>query len=238
MRGAGLNRAAVADHGFDRVRALGARELLALGLLSVHDRHRHLGLGEVLVDGEHLARFFLRLFRRLVGGMSFLPEELRRAQEQTRDLLPSDDVRPLVDQDGQIAPRLHPLGVHGPDDGLGGRTDDEPLLEVFVAAASDPGDLRRKALDVLALLHQQAFGNEQRKIRVDVTGFLEPAVERLLYQLPDGVAVRTNHHTALHGRVVGELGFANDVEVPAAEVLGLRRDLGWEIWNVGGGHQL
>ena len=104
---------------------------------------------------------------------------------------------------------------------------------VFVAALRHPRDLRREALDVLALLHQQAFRDEQREVRVDVTGRLEPAVERLLHQLPDGVAVRTDHHAALDGRVVGELGAADDVDIPAAEVLGLRRDLGWEIGNVG-----
>ena len=90
----------------------------------------------------------------------------------------------------------------------------------------DPGDLRREALDVLGLLHQQALGNEQREVRVDVPGRLEPRVERLLDQLPDGVAVRTDDHAALDRRVVGQLGAADDVEIPAREVLGLRRDLG------------
>ena len=31
-----------------------------------------------------------------------------------------------------------------------------------------PGDLRREALDVLLLLHQEALGNEQREVRVHV----------------------------------------------------------------------
>ena len=109
-----------------------------------------------------------------------------------------------------------------------GRPDDELLLELLVAAVRDPGDLRREPLDVLGLAHQQALGNEQRKVRVDVAGRLEPAVERLLDQLPDGVAVRPDHHAALDGRVVGQLRAPDDVEVPAREVLRLRRDLGDE----------
>ena len=150
VRRAGLQRTTVAHQRFDRIRPLGAGKLLALGLLAVDHRHRELGLGEVLVDAEHLPRFFLGLFRRLVRGVPFLPEELGRAQEQPRHLLPANDVRPLVDQDRQIAPRLHPLRVHRPDDRLRGRTHDEPLLEHFVAALRHPRHLRRKAFDVLA----------------------------------------------------------------------------------------
>ena len=153
----------------------------------------------------------------LVRRVPFLPEELRRAQERPRHLLPADDVRPLVDEDRQIAPRLNPLRVHRADDRFRRRPDDERLLELLVAAVRDPGDLRREAFDVLRLLHQQALGNEQREVRVDVAGRLEPRVERLLDQLPDRVAVRPDDHAALDRRVVGQLRAADDVEVPAAE---------------------
>jgi hypothetical protein len=151
----------------------GAGELLALALLAVDHRHRELGLGELLVEREHLQRLLLGLLLRLVRGVPLLPEELGRAQEQPRHLLPADDVRPLVDQDRQVAPRLHPLGVHRADDRLGRRPDDEPLLELLVAAVRHPGHLRREALDVLGLLHQQALGDEQREVGVDVAGGLE-----------------------------------------------------------------
>ena len=55
---------------------------------------------------------------------------------------------------------------------------------------------------------------------------LKRVVELPLDLLPDGVAVRADDHAALHGRVVGQLGLADDVEIPAGEVLGLGRDLG------------
>ena len=42
----------------------------------------------------------------------------------------------------------------------------------------DPRHLRREALDVLRLLHQQALGDEQREVRVHVAGRLEAIVER------------------------------------------------------------
>ena len=101
-----------------------------------------------------------------------------------------------------------------------------------VAALRHPRHLRGEAFDVLGFLHQQALGNEEREVGVDVAGRLEAAVEPLLHQLPDRVAVRPDHHAPLDRRVVGQLGAADDVDVPAAEVLGLRRDLGWKIGNV------
>ncbi len=90
-----------------------------------------------------------------------------------------------------------------------------------------------KPSHVLGLLHQQAFRDEQRKVGVDVAGGLEPAIEPLLHQLPDRVAVRADDHAALHGRIVGQLGAADDVDVPAPEVLGLRGDFGREVGEIG-----
>ena len=62
--------------------------------------------------------------------MALLPEELGGAQEQPRAHLPADDVGPLVDQDRQIAIRLHPLGVHGADDRFAGGPHDQRLFQL------------------------------------------------------------------------------------------------------------
>ena len=93
--------------------------------------------------------------------------------------------------------------------------DDQPLFEVLGAALGHPGHLRREALDVLGLLQQQALGNQQREVGVDVAGRLDPVVELPLDQLPDGVAVRPDDHEALDRRIVGQLGLADDVQIPA-----------------------
>ena len=57
---------------------------------------------------------------------------------------------------------------------------------------------------------------------------LKRAVERLLDQLPDRVAVRPDDHAALDGRVVGQLRAADDVEIPAGKVLRAGSDFGDE----------
>src|SRR5580765_4973081 len=97
----------------------------------------------------------------------------------------------------------------------------------------DVGDLRREALDVLRLLVEQALGDEQRKVGVDVSGPLELGVERLLNQLPDRVALWPDDHTAFDRRVVGELRAANDIEVPLREVLRAGGDFGDERFFLG-----
>ena len=158
--------------------------------------------------------------------MPFLPEELCRAQERPRHFLPADDIGPLIDQDGKVAPGLDPLRVERADDRFRRRAHDERLGELLIAAARDPGHLRRKSLDVLLLFHQQAGRDEQREVSVDVARRLEAAIEPLLNQLPDGVAVRPDGHAALDLGVVRQLRPPDDIEIPAGEVLRLRRDLG------------
>ncbi len=79
-----------------------------------------------------------------------------------------------------------------------------------------------------ASLLQKALGNEQREIRVHVPGRLDAAVERLLNQLPDRIAVRPDDHATLDRRVVGELRALDDVQVPTREVFRAGRDFGDE----------
>ena len=159
-------------------------------------------------------------------GVPFLPEEFGRPEKRPRDLLPPDDVRPLIDQDGQVAPRLNPLRVQRADDHFGRRPDDERLGKLFIAAARHPRDLRRKAFDVFLLFHQQAGRDEEREVRVDVAGGLDPAIERLLDQFPDGIAVRPDRHAALDLGVIRQLCPADDIEIPLREVFRLGRDFG------------
>ena len=232
VRRAGLQRAAIAHERLDGIGARRAGKLLARALLPVEHGHREHLFRERLVDAEHPQRLFVRFGFGLVRGVALLPEEFGRAQERPRHLLPSDDVRPLVDEDRQIAPGLDPLRVHRADDGFRGRTDDQLLLELFRASFRHPGHLRREAFDMLGLAHDQALGNEQREVRVDVPGLLEAPIEILLNQLPDGVAVRTDDHAALDRRVVGQLRAPDDVQIPAGEILGLTGDLGDEIFRL------
>ena len=239
MRRARLQRAAVAHQRLNRVRAKRAGELLALALAALDDRHRHLGFEHVLVEMQDLDRLVLGFRLGLVRRVPFLPQKLRRPQERPRHFLPADDVRPLVDQDRQVAPRLDPLGVHRADDRFRCRTDDELLLELLAARMRHVGHLRRESFDVLGFFVEQAFRNEQREIGVDVAGRLDLAIEGLLNELPDRVAIGPDYHAALHRRIVGQLRAADHVEVPAREVLRTGRDFGDERFGfVGLGHHI
>ena len=65
-------------------------------------------------------------------GVPFLPEKLRRPQEHPRPQLPAHDIRPLVQQEGEVAIGRDPLRHHLADDRLRRRPDDErfwPLYE-------------------------------------------------------------------------------------------------------------
>ncbi len=146
--------------------------------------------------------------------MAFLPEELGRAQEEPRAHFPTDDIGPLVDEDGQVAMALDPLAIHVPDDGLAGGAKDEWLFELLAAGMRDDGQLGGKSLDMLGLFFHEALGDEHGEVGVHVAGFLEALVEAVAHVLPKAVAVGADDHGSLHRRVVGQLGLQDDVRVP------------------------
>jgi hypothetical protein len=104
-----------------------------------------------------------------------------------------------------------------------GRTD-QRLLELLAAGVGDDRELGREALDVLGLALQVRHRDEQREVRVDVPGVLEPLVELAWSSSQIRVAVRPDDHRALGGPAVGQLGLEDDLVVPGGHVLAEGRD--------------
>jgi hypothetical protein len=224
VAGAHLERLSVTHHALEGVRGVGAGEPLPFGLAADQHGEGHDLAGEVLVDLVQDAKGVgPGVVLGGVGGVAFLPEELSRAQEDTGPQLPAHDVGPLVDQEGQVAMALHPLGEEGVDDRLAGGPHDDGLRQLLAARVGDHGQLGAEALDVLGLPAQVRLGDEQREVGVLGAGILDPAVELRLHALPDGVAVGPDHHGAPDGTVVGHLRLVHHVLVPLGKVLGLRR---------------
>ena len=150
--------------------------------------------------------------------VTFLPQEFGRAQERPRAKFPADHVRPLVHEHGQVAIALDQVAVDGADHRLGGGPDREALGELVGAAVGDPGDLRAEPFDVLGLGLEEALGHEQRQVDVLVARLLDPPVERVAHVLPQREAIRADDDAAPDGRIGRELGVADDVEIPLAEI--------------------
>ncbi len=231
VAGPGLEGFSVLHHGFDGVGIDGAGEAFAGGFFTLDDRHRHDVLGKVGVDLEHPACFFDRFFLRGVGGVTFLPEELGGPQEQACAHLPTDHVRPLIDQQGQVAVAFDPLREAVADDGLRGRTDDERFFEfaggleaalpiVFETVVCDDRALLGESLHVLGFFFQEALGDEQREVGVAVAGVFETLVERALDVFPDGVAPGLDHHASAHRGSLGQVGGTHHLLVPLGVVFG------------------
>ena len=231
MRRAGLQCLAVLHHRFDRIGIVGAGETFVGRLLAGDDRHGQHVLGERAIDLEHLQRLVDRVLAVGVRRMAFLPKELGRAQEQARAHLPAHDVRPLVDQQRQIAIALDPALEGVADDRLRSRTNDQRLFELGVgidhqlavlvleAVVGDDRHLLGEALDVLGLLGDEAHGDEQREVAVVVAGILDAGVELRLHALPHAPAPRLDDHAAAHGAGFGHVAIADDCLIPLGEVL-------------------
>ena len=96
------------------------------------------------------------------------------------------------------------------------------LLELLAAADRDDGQLRTEALDVLGLTLEVLERDEEREVGVLGPARLDAGVHLGDHPLPDGVAVRADHHRPAHRAVLGHLGLGHDVLIPAREVLRLR----------------
>ncbi len=98
-------------------------------------------------------------------------------------------------------------------------TNHERLVQLLAASVGDHRRLRRKSLHVLRLLVQEALRDQQRKVRVLVSRFLEHVVELALHPLPDPIPIGANHHATAHWRIIRQLGAHYELVVPCAEIL-------------------
>ena len=231
VRRAGLECLAVLHHRLNRVGVDGPGKALRGGLGAADHRHGEIAFGEGGVDVEHPQRLLDRLGARRMRGMPLLPEKFGGAEEDAWAHLPADDVGPLVDQQRQIPPRLHPAGEHRPDDRFACRPDDEGLLELagrdqlplrreFEAVVRDDGAFLGEAFDMLRLLLEIRQRDEEREVGVLVTGLLEHPVEDRLHPLPHRVAERLDDHASADRRLLGEIGRLDDLLIPLRVVLG------------------
>src|SRR5207245_909872 len=94
----------------------------------------------------------------------------------------------------------------------------------LAAAVRDHRDLGGETLDVLRLLLQEARRDEQRKVGVARAGLLDAPVEFVAQVLPDGEAVRPEHDTSAHRRVIRQFRANNQFVVPGGEILPARRN--------------
>src|SRR5207302_930789 len=93
------------------------------------DRNIEMIAYETPINFEHLPRLRPCFSFSFVNGMPFLPEEFGRAQEEAWPHFPPDNVRPLIDQNGKIAVRLHPLCVAGADNCFRSRPNHQRLSQ-------------------------------------------------------------------------------------------------------------
>ena len=134
--------------------------------------------------------------------MTLLPEELARAQKRAGGLFPAYNAAPLVIQLRQIPVGMNNILKVIAEKGLGGRAHAEPFLKLLFAAVGHPCNLGGKALNMILLLLQQAFGYKHRHINIFMPGLLEHTVNYMLNIFPDCVAVWTDYHAALNGGIV------------------------------------
>ena len=138
MRGPRLQRLAVLHHRLDRPCFDRAGETLVLGLLARDHGERQIILGASAVHFERAVGFRQGLFAVLVRSVAFLPEEFAGAQEHPRAHLPAHHIGPLVGEQRQIAPGLHPARHRIADDRFGRGAHHQRLFELGGGIGDQP----------------------------------------------------------------------------------------------------
>ena len=72
----------------------------------------------------------------------------------------------------------------------------------------------RKTFHVLRLAAEERLRDEERKICIHMSCFLEHLVEHLVHLLPDSITVRLDHHTASYCRALCKIRLHNKVVIP------------------------
>ena len=218
VAGRALQRLVVLHEALDGVGRFRTGELFLLGLLAGDDGDGEDVLKEIGIALQLLLGLVDGFLGGLVDGVALLPPELAAAQERAGRLLPADDGAPLVVEHRQLPVGLQDAGPVVAEHGLGRRAEGQTLLELFAAAHRDPGDLRREAVDELALFFQQAFGDQDGHRHVLMAGLFELGIHDALDVLPDCVAVRAQDRKALDRRILDQLGLAADIGVPLGKI--------------------
>src|SRR5574344_1459892 len=74
----------------------------SLALHTLNNRHSHILFCKLCIHLQHLLCTFFRFLTSGVGCVSFLPKELRGAEEETGTHLPTHHITPLVAKDRQV----------------------------------------------------------------------------------------------------------------------------------------
>ena len=77
-----------------------------------------------------------------------------------------------------------------------------------------------KTLDMFSLTAEVRLWDKQWEVGILHTSLLEHSVKHALHLFPDSIAVRLDHHTATHSRLLCEVGLYNQVVIPLRVVLG------------------
>ena len=236
MRGAGLDGLLVLHHRLDGESHVRAGEALVRGFFTGDHRDGQVVAEKFLILGVDHLGLHDGLLPRLVGGVALLPEKFGGAEEQPRPHFPTHHVRPLIDQQRQIAVGLDPAGEGGTDDRLRGRPDHVGLGQLtgrdhfgfagdgifhhLQPVMRDHRALGSEALGVFRLLFQIGQRDEQREIGVLVARRFEAPVKLLLDELPDAISPWFDDHAAARFRVLRHVGGLDDLLVPLGEILG------------------
>ncbi|MNV28843.1 hypothetical protein D3C71_1200480 [compost metagenome] len=102
-----------------------------------------------------------------------------------------------------------------PEHGLRSRTDSQTFFKHVSTSLSYPWQFGIKAFNMILFLLKETLWNEHWKISITMPSFLEATVHFLLNMLPYFIALWLKYDTATNRRVVHQVSFFYNINIPA-----------------------
>ena len=189
MRGSTLNASTTDRHvNFDSCGIVSACKSLLIWLPSSYNRDSKKIFVSLGVDLKNLVDKFICFFFSSMRSVAFLPKEFPCSDERSRVLeFPSDDIRPLIEKQGEVSMWMDPFGISRVHDGLTSGTDGDWFRHLTLSTLCNPSNFRRKSLDVTLFFVQCSFGHKHREIAVLNANFFYSLINKALDLLPNEV---------------------------------------------------
>ena len=228
-----LKRATILHHRFNAIRIDCSWKTLPISLASLQNRHRHPSFCKVGVDLEHFHSLFNSFFTRGMSRMTFLPKKFRCPQKKSSPHFPPNNIRPLIDQQRQIAITLNPLCIRCTDDRFRSWSNNKWFFQFssgnkfsirshLQPVMRDDRTFLCESIDMRSFLFQERHRNEQREIGVAMSSLFEHSIKNPLHIFPDRISPRLDDHATTHGRIFCQIRCAHYLLVPLGIVFRTR----------------
>lgn len=132
---------------------------------------------------------------------------------------PTNNVCPLIKQEGQISVTVNPLCEWRIHNGFRSGTDSDWFGQVRLATLCDPGDFWAETFDMVLFFVEGSFSHKHREVAVLNAEFFYSAVKEFRNLLPNKEGRRSKDVATWNLIILNHVRLCDNLGIPFAEIL-------------------